>query len=107
MHDAPADATPRDVAVACARRIFYRPEPIVDALVASFCDLAAEHYPGDAAVAHACYERPIRMGATRAVFALRALHWPMLNLLDAADRDRRNFADAMAAAVSAARERAA
>jgi hypothetical protein len=98
-----SNPAPRAHAVVCARRIFYRPAAIVDDLIAAFAALPANDYPGSAAVAQACYERPIRMSGTRAVFGLRARHWPMLNLLDAAERDRRAFAAAMSGAVSAAR----
>ncbi len=97
----------RDEAVAAARPIFYRPERIVAELLARFVALPEAEFPGLDGVRRACYEEPVRMGATSRVFALRALHWPMLNLLDAADRQRREFADALAAAVYAARTPAA
>ena len=90
----------RDEAVAAARRI-------VAELLARFVALPEAEFPGLDGVRRACYEEPVRMGATSRVFALRALHWPMLNLLDAADRQRREFADALAAAVYAARTPAA
>ncbi len=95
--------TARDIAIACARRIFVRPAPIVDGLIAEYRALPAADFPGAAAVVRRCYQHPVRLGATLAVFALQARHWPMLNLLDSAERERRAFADAMGAAVAAAR----
>lgn len=93
-------------AVACAGRIFYRPERVVTALLETFAALDEREYPGDDGVARHAYGQPVRLAATRAVFGLRPLHWPMLNLLDPAERDRRAYADAAAAAVAAARRRA-
>lgn len=90
MQDSVSPDAARARAVACARRIFYRPRPVVDELIATYAALSDAEYPGRDAVVHACYE-------------LRALHWPMLNLLDAADRDRRAFAQAVGAAVEAVR----
>jgi hypothetical protein len=71
-------APARDLAVDCARRVFYRPAALVDDLSASFRTLSTPDYPGREGVANACYRRPIRMGATLEVFRLRALHRPML-----------------------------
>jgi len=103
MTDGASPDAARAAAIQCARQIFYRPQAVVDTLIADFRDLPPERYPGPAAVAQACFERPIRMGGTAEVFGLRPRHWPMLNLLDGADRDRRAFGAAMAAAVNAAR----
>ena len=103
MQDETSAGAAREFALTCARRIFYRPGSVVDALIATYAALSDSEYPGCAAVVRACYERPIRISATRGVFGLRALHWPMLNLLDAADRDRRAFADAVGTAIEAAR----
>ncbi len=103
MNDAATPDAARAAAIRCASRIFYRPQAVVDTLIAAFRDLPRDQYPGPAAVAQTCFERPIRMGGTTDVFGLRPRHWPMLNLLDGADRDRRAFGAAMAAAVNAAR----
>lgn len=97
----PSGGTARDAAVACARQIFYRPEAVVDELIASFRSPSGDVEVDPTTVARACFQRPIRMAATLEVFGLRPLHWPMLNLLDAAERDRRAFAEAMVAATSA------
>ena len=102
----PPDAA-RVAAIAAGRKIFYRPERVVTELIAAFVALPDAEYPGSEAVTRAAYQRPIALGATTGVFALRALHWPMLNLLDAAERQRRTFADAVAGAVSAARAHSA
>lgn len=98
-----ASAAARERALHCARRIFRKPPAVVDALLATFAPLSDDTSPGRSAVIRAWYERPIRMGATREVLSLRAHHWPMLNLLDAADAERRAFADAAAHAVEAQR----
>jgi hypothetical protein len=103
MQPSPSAKEMRETAVACAGRIFYRPERVVDDLIAEFAALPGNEYPGRDRVANACYQRPIRTSASLGVFGLRALHWPMLNLLDGADRERRAFADAVAGAIEAAR----
>lgn len=107
-HPRVTSAEPHDAragAIAAASAIFYRPERIVDALVASFITLPEGEFPGIDAVAQICYREPIRMSATREVFALRPLHWPMLNLIDLAEHQRRAFAQTVAHAVAAARAR--
>ncbi len=99
-----ADIEPSRVrAIAAAGRIFYRPARVVAQLLHTYADVPERDYPGDDAVTRVCYEHPVRVGGTLGVFGLKALHWPMLNLTDTADRDRRAFGAAMCEVIQAAR----
>ena len=106
MHTGRDAAGARAAAIDAARQIYWRPEPVVDALIDRFAALPDGEYPGVAGVTRASHGHPVAVAATPGGFGLHALHWPMLNLLDTAEQQRRRFADAVAAAVEAARAHA-